>query len=116
MATSSQGTYLSFQGSSYTVTSISVSQGQERERVRVAHMGLGPDEREDVVYVHKTQDNLPTVEIEWIGGSVPAVQASGTVSITGAYSFSGTGTCVTSAVRVATGDIIRGTASFRVVP
>lgn len=114
MATSSQGTYLSFRGSSYTVTSISVAYGQERERVRVAHMALGPDEQEQVVYLHKTQDNLPTVEIEWVGGAIPTVQSSGTITISGAYSFTGTGTCVASAVRLATGDIIRGTASFRV--
>lgn len=114
MATSSQGTTLSFRAVVYTVTSVSVGYGQERERVRIPHMGLGKDDVEDVVYTHKTQENYPTVEIEYLGSGPPAIQATGTVSIGGPFSFSGTATCVSSTVRLSVGDVVRGTASFRV--
>ena len=114
MATSSQGTTLSFGAVGYTVTSISVSLGQERERIRLPHMGMAADDVEDVVYLHKTQENYPTVEIDYIGGSPPSVQAYGTISISGKFAFSGPATCVSSSVRLSVGDMVRGSASFRV--
>lgn len=115
MATSSQGTTFSFIASAFTVTSIAVNYGQERERVRLPHMGMGPNDVEDVVYLHKTQDNFATVEIEYLGTSAPSLQAYGTLAIgSSAFSFSGSATCVSSDVRLSVGDVIRGTASFRV--
>lgn len=114
MATSSQGTTLSFGAAAYTVTSIAVSNGQERERVRIPHMGMGPDDVEGVVYSHRTQENFATIEIEYLGTSSPAVQSSATITIGGKISFSGAATCVSSTLRLSVGDMVRGTASFRV--
>lgn len=114
MATSSQGTTLSFGAVAYTVTSVAVGYGQERERIRTPHMGMGPNDVEDVVYSHKTQENYPTIEIEYLGSSPPVVQTSATISIGGPFAFSGPATCISSTVRLAVGDVVRGTAGFRV--
>jgi len=114
VATSSQGTTLSFGAVAYTVTSVSVGYGQERGRAGIPHMGMGANDVEDIVYTHKTQENYPTVEVEYLGNSPPVVQASGTLAIGGPYSFSGPATCVSSAIRLAVGDVVRGTAGFRV--
>lgn len=115
MATSSQGTTFSFIASTFTVTSIAVNYGQERERVRIPHMGMAAGDVEDVVYLHKTQENYPTVEIEYLGTAPPSLQAYGTLAIGGsAFSYSGPATCVSSNVRLSVGDVVRGSASFRV--
>lgn len=77
-------------------------------------MGMAANDVEDVVYLHKTQENYPTVEIDYIGESPPSVQAYGTIAIGGKFTFSGPATCVSSSVRLSVGDMVRGSASFRV--
>lgn len=111
---SSQGTTFSFGGGSYTITSVTVNLGQERNRVSGAHMGLGPEEAEPFYYTHKTVDSLPTVDVEFISGSQPAVNASGNLAITGKVAFSGAATCISSQVTASVGELVRGSASFRV--
>lgn len=113
--TSSQGTSFTFGLSTYTITSVSVDLGQERERVSGAHMGLGPNDIEPVYYLHRTVDSLPTVQIEFIGASAPAVNATGTLMVAGTISFSSTAaTCIAAQVSASLGELVRGSASFRV--
>lgn len=111
---SSQGTTFSFNGVTYTVTSIQVDFGQERRFVGGGHMGLSPTAFEPVYLLHRTEDERPTVDIEFIGGGVPQVNASGSISVAGKFSFAGNATCISSQVTVSVGDLVRGTASFRV--
>lgn len=112
--TSSQGTYFTFGGSTYTVTSVQVSSGSERQRISAPHMGLGPDEFEPTFITHRTIDELPTVEIEFIGSDVPEVNISGDLEVTGKITFSGGATCISSQVGASLGELVRGSASFRV--
>lgn len=112
--TSSQGTSFTFGVSVYTITSVSVDLGQERERVSGAHMGLGPNDIEPVYYLHRSVDSLPTVQVEFIGSSAPSVDASGTLAVSGKLAFSGPATCIASQVSASLGDLVRGSASFRV--
>jgi hypothetical protein len=112
---SSQGTTFSFGGGSYSVTSVTVNYGQERGRVSGAHMGLGPDDPEQVYYTHKTVDSLPTVDVEYITASaIPLVNASGSLVVGGKIAFSGNATCISSQVTASVGELVRGSASFRV--
>jgi hypothetical protein len=111
---SSQQTYFSFAGAAFTATSITVNNGNEREFVPVAHMGLGPNDVEQIVRLHKTAASLPTIDLDFIGSSAPTIDTIGSLSITGKISFSATVVCTASQVTAAFGDIIRGSASFRV--
>lgn len=112
---SSQGTSFTFASATYTVTSVRVSYAQERRFVGGGHMGLSPAAFEPVYLLHRTEDERPTVDIEFIGSTRPAVNASGTLTISGAMSFSGGATCISAEASAAVGEIVRGSASFRVV-
>lgn len=112
---SSQGTTFTFAGGSFAVTSVSVNYGQERSRVSAPHMGLGPNDTEQVFYLHKNVDSLPTVDVEYVtASSIPEVNATGTLQVTGKISFSGAATCIASQITASVGDLVRGTSSFRV--
>lgn len=114
--TSSQGTSFTFGASAYTITSVSVDLGQERERVSGAHMGLGPNDIEPVYYLHRSVDSLPTVQVEFIGASAPAVGANGAITVSGKLAFGPytAATCIASQVSASVGELVRGSASFRV--
>jgi len=111
---SSQGTTFTLGGTAYTVTSVQVDYGQERRFVGAPHMGLGVDDFEPVYRVHRTEDERATVDIEFIGAAAPTKNTTASLSITGGLSLSGTALCVSSSVRVAVGELVRGNASFRV--
>jgi hypothetical protein len=111
---SSQGTSFTFGVSAYTITSVTVNGGAERQRVSAPHMGLGPNDTELVYYLHKSVDSLPTVDIEFIGAGIPSVNVSAALAVSGKVAFSGIATCVSSQVTASVGDIVRGSASFRV--
>lgn len=113
---SSQGTTFSFAGTTFTVTSVQVDYGQERRFVGAGHMGLAPNEFEPIYRIHRTEDERPTVDIEFIGQTAPTPNTSGAFSIAGKLTFSGNATCVSARIGVAVGEIVRGSASFRVVP
>lgn len=112
--TSSQGTSFTFGVSAYTITSVSVDLGQERERVSGAHMGLGPNDIEPVYLLHRSVDSLPTVQVEFIGASAPSVGASAMLAVSGQLAFAGGATCIASQVSASLGELVRGSASFRV--
>lgn len=112
--TSSQGTSFTFGASAYTITSVSVDLGQERDRVSGAHMGLGPNDIEPVYQLHRSVDSLPTVQVEFIGASAPSVGATATLTVSGKIAFTGPSTCIASQVSASLGELVRGSASFRV--
>lgn len=95
------------------ITSVSVDYGRERPRVSAAHMGLAATDYEPFIYSHKTEDNRPVVSVEYIGGTIPAIDSTGVLSVTGRIAYSGKATCIVSVVRGAVGDLVRGSASFR---
>ena len=111
---SSQGTSFTFGLSAYTITSVSVDLGQERERVSGAHMGLGPNDIESVYYLHRTADSLPTVQVDFIGQSAPTVGTTAMLAVSGKIAFGGLATCTSAQVTASLGEIVSGSASFRV--
>jgi hypothetical protein len=112
--TSSQGTTFTFNNATLAVTSVQVSFASGRQRVSAPHMGLGPNDYEPTYVTHRTLDELPTVEIEYIGQTAVAINSSGQLSVTGKLSFSGTATCISSSIGAAVGQLVSGSASFRV--
>lgn len=120
MATLSQGTTVSFTGTTFTATRVSVNRGSgsgnNRQRISTAHLGSNPDLEEPYLEIWQPRADEgggQTVDVDFLGSSVPTAGASGTLSISGAMSFSTTVTVVSSVVTAAVGDIVRGSASFR---
>lgn len=116
MSLSSQGLTFSFASTSYVATSVNVDGGSERRFLSGAHLGLSGGAYEPLYRTFRTRDEFPTVSIEYIGASKPAVGTTGDLSISGPISFSGAATVTTSSITAAVGDLVRGSASFRVRP
>lgn len=123
MATLSQGTSFSFNSVSYTVTRVTVQRGsqsgsQTRQRISTAHLGSNPDLEEPYLEIWQPRADEGgggnTVEIDFHGSSVPTAGATGTLVISGGLSLSTTATVSGSSVTAAVGDIIKGSASFRI--
>lgn len=116
----SQGTSFVFSGAAYTVTRVSVNkqwEGQNRNKISTAHLGSDIDEEEPYVFGFAPRsDNLgSTVEVDFLGNGPPSPGSSGSLTVSGGASFSTTAaTCLSSSVTAAVGDIVRGTASFRI--
>lgn len=119
MSTLSQGTTFSFAGTAYTVTRVTVNlqwSGPQRNKISTAHLGTSIDDEEPFVYGFKPRsiDSASQVEVEILGASLPTPGASGTVSVSGGASYSGGGTCVSSVQTATVGELLKGTATFRI--
>jgi hypothetical protein len=139
MAISSQGTTFTFAGTPYTVTSISVSFGEgsgsgsdnQRQRVSAAYLDSDPNQAEPYFEIWQPDPAgggrltsggdtagtsvSSTVEIEFLGTSAPAYDSVGTLVIAGPVSMTfSNATCNSSTIRLAVGDVVRGSASFNV--
>lgn len=130
--TSSQGTTFSFSGASYIATRITVTEGDgggaaggssQRQRVSIATLGSNPNGYEPFLHIWQpdpagegggAEGKTKTVDVDFIGQEQPAAGATGTVSIGGKFVFLGQATCTGSSLTAAVGDIVRGSASFRV--
>ena len=117
---SGSGTTFSFGGTNFTVTSITYtigSTGGGADNIDISH--LGQTTGASVLSIARplvgTQggDTGKSVSIEYIGTSVIAQNATGTLSITGGISVSATATCNSSSVTLTVNDAIRGSAEFQ---
>lgn len=113
-AVSSQGTSFTFAGTAFIATSIAVEFGRERTRVSGEHMGLGADDLAPEYYAHRTFDTLPVVQVEFLGTTAPLTGAIGELQVSGRIAWSGAARCTSSQIVAAVGDLVRGSASFRV--
>lgn len=114
---SAQGTSFSFGGSTYLVTRVSVSQSKpipRRNKISVATLATDINTTEPWIYgfLPIPEDAEKTVEVEYLGGTVIEVGASGSISTS--LGGGGSATCVSSSINATVGDLIRGTATFRI--
>lgn len=113
MAASSQGTTFSFSGTQYTVTRITVNRGGvDRQRVSVAHIGSDVEFEEPYVEVWQPEFDR-TVEVDFLGQDAPPVNAMGTLQISGKVSLSAFAQVRSTTVSASVGDLVRGTATFK---
>lgn len=115
------GTFFTFAGTGYTVTSITYSVGATgggTDTIDVSH--LGQTTGQSVLTQSRPLlgnatggDTGKSVSIEYIGSTVIAQNATGTLAITGGISISATATCNSSSVTLAVNDVIKGSAEFR---
>jgi hypothetical protein len=117
---SGSGTTFSFAGTNYTVTSITYTVGNTgggTDNIDISNLSQTTGESVKTISrpLVGTQggDTGKTVSIEYIGTSVIAQNATGTLAITGGLSLSVTATCNSSSVTLTVNDAIRGSAEFQ---
>jgi hypothetical protein len=120
MSTYATGVGFAFNGSTFTVTSITYSLGSTgggTDQIDASHLGLATGA--SVISLSRPLVGTPggdtgkSVSIEYIGTAPIAQNASGTLTITGPVSVSGTATCNSSSVTLTVNDIVRGSAEFQ---
>lgn len=77
-------------------------------------MGLAEGDIAPEYYAHRTYDSLPVVQVEFIGATPPLAGDTGQLQVSGKIAWSGPARCTGSQVVAAAGDLVRGSASFRV--
>jgi hypothetical protein len=106
---SAQGLTFAFGGSNLTVTSVQVSDTQEL--LDGSHLGIAPGGRKEFVGGFATERE---VTIDYISTNVLAAGTSGNLAISGPMSFSGVATLSSASIGGSVGDLIKGSATFRV--
>lgn len=106
---SAQGLTFTFGGSNLTVTSVQVN--DTNDLVDGSHLGIAPGGRKEFVGGFATDRE---VTIDYISTNVLAAGTSGAISISGPMSFSGNATLASASIGGSVGDLIRGSATFRV--
>lgn len=112
------GTTFSFDGSSYTVTDITINNTDVAgdDNIDISHLGLASGSNvltQARPLVGSTTDTGQEVQIEFIGAGAPAAGTEASLSISGGMSLSGQARCTASSVRATVNDVIRGSATFR---
>lgn len=116
------GTSLSFGGTSFTVTSLTLNFSDvsgESDRIDVSHLGLTTGA--SVVTVARplkgntSGETGKEVSFDYVGTSQLIGGTTGTLSIAGGTSISGAATVVSSSLTLVVNDVIRGSATIRVV-
>jgi hypothetical protein len=115
MATSQGNASGSAPGVSGNLLTVTIEYSGERQKISGASLSTSLDAYEPTFDSYRTENEHPTVTFEYIGSGLPTVGATGAVSATiGGVTVSGQGTCTASNVRAAVGELIRGSATFRV--
>lgn len=110
MAISAQGLTFTFGGTTISVTSVSVS--DNTDLLDATDLGIAPGGSR--IYVNGfTVDR--EVSIDYFNNDILTAGESGQLQISGPISFSGTATINSSTLGASVGDLVRGTATFRVV-
>lgn len=116
----SSGTVFTFAGTTYTVTSITYtvgSTGGNADAIDISHLGQTTgstvlSQSRPLTGSAGTTDTGKSVSIEYIGNTVIAQNATGTLSITGGVTVSANATCNSSSVTLTVNDVVRGSADF----
>jgi hypothetical protein len=106
---SAQGLTFTFGGSALTVTSVQVNDTQDL--IDGSHLGIGPNQRREYVGGFATDRE---VQIDYISTTILAAGTSGALAISGPISFTGNATCSSASIGGSVGDLIKGSATFRV--
>jgi hypothetical protein len=101
------GVTMTYLGSSLTITSFNVN--DQIDNADGSHLGIAPGGRREYVPTFVQRE----IQVDYIGTAVITTQ-TGAISITGPVSFSGNGTLVSSTVGGTVGDLIKGSATWRV--
>lgn len=109
-----QGITFTFNGITYTATSIAVSRSRGENDISTTDLQAGSFRR-----LRAGKLNTCEIKVDWIGGTVPPVKSLGTFTVTGtdigAADFSGKkALCTGMSISGAAGEMIKGSATFKV--
>lgn len=110
MAISAQGLTFTFGTATLSVTSVSVNDSQELQDA--TDLGVQPGGNRIYVSGFATDRE---VTIDYFDSDILVAGATGNLTIAGPISFTGTATISNSTLTASVGDLVRGTATFRVV-
>lgn len=109
MAISAQGLTFVFAGTTISVTSVSVNDSSDLLDGTDLNVAPGGNR----IYVNGFATDRE-IQIDYFNNDILASGDSGQLAISGPISFSGTATINTSSLSASVGDLVRGTATFRV--
>lgn len=115
----STGTTITFGATNYTVTNLvyNLTDVNAADTIDVSHLGQTAGEAvltQDRPLTGSATDTGREVQIDYIGNSVIADGATGTLVIAGGLTLSKAATVSSSSVTLAVNDVVRGSATFRV--
>lgn len=116
----SSGTTFSFGGTTFTVTNIvyNLTDANANETIDISHLGLTTGAnlltQNRPLKAAVTGETGKEITIDFIGTNAIVGGTSGSYSISGGLSLSGTATCVSSSITLALNEVIRGNANFRI--
>ena len=115
----STGTTITFDAVSYTVTNLvyNLTDVNAADTIDVSHLGQTAGEAvltQDRPLAGSATDTGREVQIDYIGNSVIADGATGTLVLAGGLTLSKAATVSSSSVTLAVNDVVRGSATFRV--
>jgi len=113
----SSGTTLVFDGTTFTVTNLTLNYNDVRERIDISHLGQTTGEQlasQDAPLVGTVDDTGVEISFDYIGTTELEGSTSGTLTIAGGLSLSRDATVASSNVTLAVNDVIRGSATMRV--
>ena len=115
----STGTTFSFASVNYTVTNIvyNLNDVAGGDTIDISHLGQTVGESvlsQSRPLAGSATDTGREVQVDYIGNSVIADGATGTLVIGGGLSLSAAATVASSSVTLAVNDVVRGSATFRV--
>lgn len=110
MAISAQGLTFVFNGTTISVTSVSVN--DSTDLIDATTLAVAPGGNR--IYVNGFAVDRE-VQIDYFNNDILTAGESGQLVISGPVSFSGTATINSSSLSASVGDLVRGTATFRVV-
>jgi hypothetical protein len=109
MAVDSQGTNFVFAGSTYTVTNIQIS-GSVNE-LDASHLGQASGSKR-LLQAAALQES-DEITVDYLGTTLITRGTTGTLNI-GSSAYTGTGTCFSSSLTYAVGELVKGNATFKV--
>jgi len=109
-----QGITFAFNGATYTATSVSVSRSQGEFDISSVDQASGSFRR-----LRAGKSKAIDIKVDWIGGTIPATKVVGPIFVDGtdigASDISGySAICTGLTITGAAGDIIKGSATFKV--
>jgi hypothetical protein len=110
----SGGGNFTFAGDAFKITSLSVD--ATAPQVDVTHLGIAVGEKR--IFKKAPLSDSPEVKIDFIGNTLPAVGTKEDFVLTGEFgstkaSLCTKAVCTSASVKAALGDIIKGSASFK---
>ena len=117
----SSGTTFVFAGTTFTVTNITINFSDvsgQTDRIDISHLGQTTGEtmatQKRPLVGSPTGETGKEVSFDYIGTTQLAGGTTGTYSLSGGSSLSGTATIVSSSLTLAVNDVVRGSATVRV--